>query len=148
MDLPVNVYGLSTNAHTLNIQNGYERALNALLPALAGADELSGVGEMQAGVSGSFAQMVADDEIAAVIQRIVRGYQVDADALAVEVIASVMDGSRNFLDQVHTVRYLRAGEVHMTHLADRGGWDEWVRKGRVEMAGRGPGTSRTNPGKP
>ena len=134
--LPVNVYGLSTNAHTLNIQNGYERALNALLPALAGADELSGVGEMQAGVSGSFAQMVADDEIAAVIQRIVRGYQVDADALAVEVIASVMDGSRNFLDQVHTVRYLRAGEVHMTHLADRGGWDEWVRKGRVEMAGR------------
>ena len=27
--LPVNVYGFSTNAHTLEIQNGYERAFNA-----------------------------------------------------------------------------------------------------------------------
>jgi trimethylamine--corrinoid protein Co-methyltransferase len=134
--LPVNVYGLSTNAQTLNFQSGYERALNALLPALAGADELSGIGEMQAGVSGSFAQMVADDEIAAVIKRILRGFTVDADALAVEVISAVMDGSRNYLDQLHTVKYLRAGEVLVTKLADRGGWDEWVRKGRVEMAGR------------
>jgi trimethylamine--corrinoid protein Co-methyltransferase len=91
---------------------------------------------MQAGVSGSFAQMVADDEIAAVIKRILRGFRVDADALAVEVISAVMDGSRNYLDQLHTVKYLRAGEVLVTRLADRGGWDEWVRKGRVEMAGR------------
>ena len=134
--LPVNVYGLSTNAHTLNVQNGYERAINALLPALAGADELSGIGELQAGVSGSFAQMVADDEIAAVIQRVIRGFSVDAKALAVEVIASVMDGNRNFLDQIHTVEYLRAGEIWMTRLADRGAWDEWVRKGRVDLADR------------
>ena len=46
--LPVNVYGLSTNSHALEIQSGYERALNAILPALAGADELSGIGEMAA----------------------------------------------------------------------------------------------------
>ncbi|MBC8446389.1 MAG: trimethylamine methyltransferase family protein, partial [Chloroflexi bacterium] len=55
--LPVNVYGLSTNAHTLDLQSGYERALNAVIPALAGADELSGIGEMEAGVAGSYAQM-------------------------------------------------------------------------------------------
>ena len=30
--LPVNVYGFSTNAHTLDVQNGFERALNAALP--------------------------------------------------------------------------------------------------------------------
>ena len=62
--LPVNVYGLSTNSHALEIQNGYERALNAILPALAGADELSGIGEMAAGVTGSLAQMVVDNDIA------------------------------------------------------------------------------------
>jgi trimethylamine--corrinoid protein Co-methyltransferase len=56
--LPVNVYGLSTNAHSLDIQNGFERSLNAAIPALAGADELSGIGEMEAGVMGSYAQMV------------------------------------------------------------------------------------------
>ncbi len=47
--LPVNVYGFSTNSHTLDLQNGFERAMNALIPALAGADELSGIGEMAAG---------------------------------------------------------------------------------------------------
>ena len=134
--LPVNVYGLSTNAHDFDVQNGYERALNAMVPALAGADELSGVGEMAAGVMGSYAQMVCDNEIAASVRRLRHGFVADADALAVEVIAAVMDGERNFLDQRHTVRYLRAGEVMVTHLAERRAWEEWSRSGREGMVQR------------
>jgi trimethylamine--corrinoid protein Co-methyltransferase len=134
--LPVNVYGFSTNAHTLEIQSGYERALNAAIPALAGADELSGIGEMEAGVMGSYAQMVCDDEIAASVRRLRRGFAVDKDALAVEVIASAMDGSRNFLTELHTVRYLRAGEVLITSLAERRDWDAWDQAGREGMAER------------
>ena len=73
--LPVNVYGFSTNSMQLNLQNGYERGIKMpLLPALAGADELSGIGEMQAGVAGSYAQMVIDDEIAGSIRRACRGF--------------------------------------------------------------------------
>ena len=134
--LPVNVYGFSTNAHSLEIQSGYERALNAAIPALAGADELSGIGEMAAGVMGSYAQMVCDDEIAASIRRLRRGFTVDEDALAVDLIASAMDGSRNFLAEMHTVRYLRAGEVLVTHLAERRDWHSWDQTGREEMADR------------
>jgi trimethylamine--corrinoid protein Co-methyltransferase len=134
--LPVNVYGLSTNAHTLDLQSGYERAINSIIPALAGADELSGIGEMAAGVAGSYAQMVCDNEIAASVRRLRQGFVVDEDSLAVEVIASVMDGSRNFLDQRHTVRYLRAGEVLYTHLAERRLWEEWDQAGRESMAER------------
>ena len=134
--LPVNVYGFSTNAHQLNLQNGYERALNAAIPALAGADELSGIGEMEAGVMGSYAQMVCDDEIALSVRRLRRGFVADEDALAVDVIAKVMDGSRNFLEQRHTVRYLRAGEVQYTRLAERRSWGEWDRTGRQGLAER------------
>lgn len=139
--LPVNVYGLATNAHVLDVQNGYERAMNALLPALAGADELSGIGEMAAGVHSSYAQMVCDDEIAASVRRAVRGFAADEEALAIEVIARVMDGVRpghsgNFLDQRHTVRYLRAGELLVTRLAERQPWDEWDRAGRATLAER------------
>jgi len=134
--LPVNVYGLSTNSHTLEIQSGYERALNAIAPALAGADELSGIGEMAAGVMGSLAQMVCDNEIAASVGRLRRGFAVDKDSLAVEVIAKVMGGSRNFLDQRHTVRHLRAGAVLYTRLAERRDWDEWDQAGREGMAER------------
>lgn len=124
-NLPVNVYGFSTNAHDLSLQNGFERALNAVLPALAGADELSGIGEMAAGVTGSFAQMVLDDEIAAGIRRLRKGLAVSDDSLAVDVIAAVMDGPGNFLSEDHTIRYLRGGEMFIPELAERRGWDEW-----------------------
>lgn len=134
--LPVNVYGFSTNAHTLEIQNGYERALNAVIPALAGADELSGIGEMGAGVMGSYAQMVCDDEIAASVQRLRRGFIVDEDALGVEVIAAVMNSSRNFLGQKHSIKYMRSGEIFFTDLAERRPWDAWDREGRESMAER------------
>lgn len=134
--LPVNVYGLSTNANILDLQNGYERALNAVVPALAGADELSGIGEMAAGLMGSYAQMVIDDEIAGSVRRLRSGVVVSDDTLALSVIAAVMEGSRNFLDQRHTARHLRSGELLSTHLAERRAWEEWARTGRETMAGR------------
>jgi trimethylamine--corrinoid protein Co-methyltransferase len=134
--LPVNVYGLSTNSHVLDLQNGYERALNAAIPALAGADELSGIGEMAAGVMGSYAQMVCDDEIAASVRRLRRGLAVDEEALGVQVVARVMDGSRNFLGQPHTARYLHSGEILLTRLAERRSWDEWNRDGRAGLVER------------
>jgi len=134
--LPVNVYGLATNAHVMDTQNGHERALNAVIPALAGADELSGFGMQAAAVAGSYAQMVCDDEIAASVRRLRRGFAIDQDALAVDVIAAAMDGSRNFLEQRHTVRYMRAGEIRIPRLADWRAWDEWDRDGREDMIER------------
>jgi len=134
--LPVNVYGFSTNSHVLDVQNGFERALNAAIPALAGADELSGIGELEAGVMGSYAQMVVDNEIAASVARLRRSFSTESDALAVEVIAAAMNGTHNFLGQKHTVRYLRAGEVLITELAERRPWEAWEREGQEGMAER------------
>jgi trimethylamine--corrinoid protein Co-methyltransferase len=133
-DMPVNVYGFSTNAHTLDIQSGYERTLNAVLPALAGADELSGIGEMEAGVSGSYAQMVCDNEIAGSVRRAQRGFLVNEDSLAVEVIDKVMNGSRNFLAEPHSIKYLRSGEINFAGLSERRTFAEWDRSGRQGLA--------------
>jgi trimethylamine--corrinoid protein Co-methyltransferase len=135
-NLPVNVYGFSTNSHILDVQNGYERALNAAIPALAGADELSGIGEMEAGVMGSFAQMVVDNEIAASVARLRRSFSTEPDALAVEVIAAAMNGSHTFMGQKHTVRFLRGGEVLITELAERRPWEVWEREGKAGMGER------------
>jgi trimethylamine--corrinoid protein Co-methyltransferase len=134
--LPVNVYGFSTNAHALEAQNGFERALNAILPALAGADELSGIGEMEAGVMGSYAQMVADNEFAGSILRARKGFDADADALAVDVVAAAMASTRNFLGQRHTMKYLKSGEVFLTRLAERSSWETWETGERQGLAER------------
>ena len=131
----VNVYGFSTNAHTLDAQNAFERGLNATLPALAGADELSGIGEMEAGVMGSFAQMVLDNELAGSVKRLRNGLSADVEHLAIDIIGNVMNGTRNFLGQKHTMKHLRAGELALTKLAERNSWDTWDEKlERKQMA--------------
>jgi trimethylamine---corrinoid protein Co-methyltransferase len=131
----VNVYGFSTNAHTLDAQNAFERGLNAAIPALAGADEISGIGEMEAGVMGSFEQMVLDNELAGSVMRLRRGLSADAEHLAVDIILDVMNGTRNFLGQKHTMKHLRAGELALTKFAERNSWDTWDEKlERKQMA--------------
>ncbi len=134
--IPVDVYGLSTNSHSLDLQSGYERAFNALLPVLAGADEISGVGEMAGGVTSSLAQIVIDDEILSNIKRIKRGFDVNQDSLAVDVIGTVMGGDRNFLAEEHTIKYLRRGEVFLPELAGRQSWGEWALSGKSELVER------------
>jgi trimethylamine---corrinoid protein Co-methyltransferase len=134
--LPVNVYGFSTNAHTLDVQNGFERGINAILPALAGADELSGIGEMEAGVMGSFAQMVVDNEFAGSILRVRKGFVADTEALAVDVVVAAMSSTRNFLGQKHTMKYLKSGEVFLTRHAERSSWETWDTNKRQGLAER------------
>ena len=80
--------------------------------------------------------MVIDNEFAANILRARKGFGASEDALAVEVIARVMDGSRNFLGQKHTSRYLKDGEILLTKLAERGTWKTWNDMGRLGMAER------------
>jgi trimethylamine--corrinoid protein Co-methyltransferase len=131
----VNVYGFSTNAHTLDAQNAFERGLNATIPALAGADELSGVGEMEAGVMGSHAQMVLDNELIGSVMRLRKGLSANVEHLALEIIGNVMDGTRNYLGQKHTLKHIRAGELALTKLADRNSWETWEEKfERKQMA--------------
>jgi trimethylamine--corrinoid protein Co-methyltransferase len=133
--LPVNVM-IQHQRTCFRRTERFRTAINAMLPALAGADELSGIGEMEAGVMGSYAQMVIDDEIAGGIQRVCRGIKADKEALAVDVILEVMAEERNFLTQPHTVRFLRQGETMITRLAERGGWESWDRTGRQGMGER------------
>ncbi len=131
----VNVYGFSTNAHTLDAQNAFERGLNATIPALAGADELSGIGEMEAGVMGSYAQMVLDNELVGSVMRLRKGLSADSAHLAVDIIENVMNGTRNFLGQRHTLNHLKAGEIALTKLAERNSWETWEDKlDRKQMA--------------
>ncbi len=156
--LPVNVYGFSTNSHVPDLQNGFERSLNATIPALAGADELSGIGEMEAGVMGSHAQMVIDSEIAASVRRLKRGFEVDEDTLAVDVIAAAMEGVAQFPDpathDAHAAGWRAAahpagGAAHLGELG-AGGTREHGRArpggGRADSAGAYCGTAAAGAG--
>jgi trimethylamine---corrinoid protein Co-methyltransferase len=126
------VYGFSTTACTSDIQAGYEKTMNGILPLLAGANILSGFGGLSSLLVASYEQLVIDNEIASALKRIARGVTVDSDTLALDVIADVVGGG-NYLEQDHTVRHLRGGEIFVPEIGFDGLWNEWESGGQKTM---------------
>jgi trimethylamine--corrinoid protein Co-methyltransferase len=132
--LPVNVFGLISNSHDLDVQNGFEVASVACLPALAGADELTGLGMCDSGLMSSLTKLVLDDEFAALVVRARRAFTADEDSIAMDVINTVANSSHNFLGHKHTLKYIRNGELKVTRFADHGPWETWLANDRKGMA--------------
>jgi trimethylamine--corrinoid protein Co-methyltransferase len=134
--LPSDVYGLDTSSKTLDEQVAFEKGLNGILPALAGANMLSGAGCIEGAITVSYEQLVVDDEILGMIFRAVRGVEVDEERLAIDVIAKVSHEASNFLQQTHTLKHFRQ-EYYPPKLSDRTSrsrWQEMGSKNIVEVA--------------
>jgi trimethylamine--corrinoid protein Co-methyltransferase len=122
------VYGLSCTACTVDNQAGYEKALNGLLPLLAGTNLMSGFGGLASLTAASHEQLAIDNEMFAMMKRIVQNFQVTPDTLAQEVIAAAAAGE-DYVTSPHTIRHLRGGELFIPDLAFDDLWDEWTNQG-------------------
>jgi trimethylamine--corrinoid protein Co-methyltransferase len=111
------VYGVTMDGNMLDIQAGIERAQAAMIPAMAGADNLSGIGGAWENAA-SYQMLVVDNEIYADVFRAVRGFDVNTDTLAIDLIDKV-GNMGNFLAQPHTMKYLRQGEIRNSKLYDK-----------------------------
>ncbi|MEM1539949.1 MAG: trimethylamine methyltransferase family protein [Candidatus Bathyarchaeia archaeon] len=134
--LPCDVYGLDTDSKVLDEQAAFEKAFNGILPALAGADALSGAGCIESGITVSYEQLVIDDEIFGMIFRAVKGIAFDEEKLAVDIITKVVNESSNFLQQKHTLKHYRE-EYFIPKLVDRSSRSQWKKMGSksiVEVA--------------
>jgi trimethylamine--corrinoid protein Co-methyltransferase len=115
LGLPCDAYGLCTSSNTLDPQFAYERLTNALVPALAGVDILSGVG-MGGGLLGGLEIAVIDDELISLIKHIVAGPEVNEATLAFDVMQDVIPRDGVFLAEMHTVRHMRQGALWIPGL--------------------------------
>lgn len=122
--LPSAVYGMDTAAVLPDIQSGYERALNCLLPVLAGGTLISGFGALNGGTLASIEQLVIDNEIYGMVMHRSGGLNVDEESIGVDVIRAVMDGG-NFLAQEHTRDFMRKGELWQGDLGNALPFEEW-----------------------
>jgi trimethylamine--corrinoid protein Co-methyltransferase len=116
---PCDSYGLSTTSALLDPQFAYERLANALVPALAGVDMLSGIGN-GGGLIAGFDIAVIDDEIVSLIKHIVAGCEVNDETLAFDVMQEVIPRDGVFLGEMHTVRQMRRGALWMPKISARG----------------------------
>ena len=120
LGLPCDAYGLCTSSHALDPQFAYERLANALVPALAGVDILSGVGSTASVMVGGLEIAVIDDEIIGLIKQIDRGCEVNETTLAYEVMQRVIPGDGVFLSELHTVKQVRRGALWLPGISARG----------------------------
>jgi trimethylamine---corrinoid protein Co-methyltransferase len=134
LGLACDAYGLASTSSLLDPQFAYERLANALVPALAGVDLMSGVGILGNNLVFNLEAAVIDDEILSLIRRIVTGIPVDDATLAFDLMAQVIPAGDAFLAQQHTVQHMRAGAVWRPTVGERPGGRDGASLGVVGRA--------------
>jgi trimethylamine--corrinoid protein Co-methyltransferase len=94
-----------------------------IFPVLAGATGVGTVGHLENAVTFSPVQLVIDNEIVAYVKRMLRGFEVTEETLAVDVIKQVGIGG-NFLQHDSTARLFRQ-ESWLSSLLPRLSWEAW-----------------------
>ena len=112
-------------------QAAHEITLTALLPALAGANIITGAGILEMGMTYSFAQLVMDCEFIRMVRYVVEGIPVNDETLAVDVIHEV-GAFKDFLSHDHTLRHMRSSQVH-SELIDRTMREDWKKAGGKDI---------------
>jgi trimethylamine:corrinoid methyltransferase-like protein len=104
--LIAHTYGAGSDTPDVDLQSLAERALLGQDVALAGADILGGVGQLECATVFSPVQAVLDNELGAMLRRYLRVPEVDDESLNWPEISSIRRGG-HFLDSGHTLKYCR-----------------------------------------
>ena len=124
-----------TDAKLPDAQAGAEKGTSLLLGALAGADTFGHCGICGTDHGASLVWLYFDNEVMSYVKRIVRGFAVNADTLATDVVNSV-GPKGNFLAEEHTARHFR-NELWLCGGAwTRQSWDGWESGDGRSMAER------------
>ncbi|MHC4457827.1 MAG: trimethylamine methyltransferase family protein, partial [Planctomycetota bacterium] len=78
----------------------------------------------------SYEKFIIDDEMCGMVKRIKRGYEVNPDTLAFDIIKDVGPGG-HFLDKDHTFEHFRT-EFHRPQLSNRDDFVSWQESGFPE----------------
>ena len=141
-DVPVSLHCPWTDAMLHDGQSTFERTYMNLMAAYAGANVLVGAGMMQQSLVTSHAQLVIDSEINKTVIRALQGFSADAGHLAMPAIARVGPGG-NFVQDPHTLKYLRGERYRPSALIFRDSRDAWTASGGKTFEQRANDIART-----
>jgi len=134
-DLPIYASGGLTESKRPDIQAGIEEGFSNLTVAMAGADCIHlAAGILDSGNSIAYEQLVIDNEIIGIIQRMLAGIKVDKETLGFDVIEKVGPGG-NFITEDHTIEHMMDEYFYPT-LSVRCNFDVWEERGRPSMLSR------------
>ncbi|UCE55222.1 MAG: trimethylamine methyltransferase family protein [Desulfobacterales bacterium] len=114
----------------VDAQSGHEKTITGLLPALAGANVIYGLGMLEMGITFDLAQLVMDHEIAGMILHSLKGIPVNDETLSVDIIKEMGIG-KDYLAHESTFRYMRSQS--QAELIDRRMREDWEAAGSPDI---------------
>jgi len=119
-----NSSGLS-DAKVPDTQAGWEKAMTALLASMGGANYIHhSAGMLESMLTVALEQYVMDDEIIGNCCRVLKGIEVDAEHLALDIIDAVGPGG-NYMTAPHTMKHMRSEYYQSNGVTDRKSRGKW-----------------------
>jgi len=101
-----------------------------MLPALAGANVIYGLGMLEMGITFDLAQLVLDNEIAGMILYSLNGIIVNDETLSVDVIRELGIG-KDYMSHASTYKHMRSQS--QVQLIDRRMREDWEAAGSMDI---------------
>ncbi|MGD2272744.1 MAG: trimethylamine methyltransferase family protein [Desulfobacterales bacterium] len=129
--VPARSGGAVCDAKAPGAQASYESMMNLLIARISGINfVLHSAGILESYNCMSYEKFIIDDEMCGMVKRIKRGYEVNPDTLAFDIIKNVGPGG-HFLDSDHTFEHFRT-EFHQPQLSNRDDFITWQERGSPE----------------
>jgi trimethylamine--corrinoid protein Co-methyltransferase len=113
----------------VDAQSGHEKTITSMLPALAGANVIYGLGMLEMGITFDLAQLVLDHEIAAMILHSLDGIVVNDETLSVDVIREMGIG-KDYMSHESTFKYMKSQS--QAQIIDRRMREDWETAGNKD----------------
>jgi trimethylamine--corrinoid protein Co-methyltransferase len=135
-DLPSGCAAGMTDSKVPDNQAGVEKAINALMTGMSGANMVHESAGMQASLLGcSFEAMAIDSEMLGFVLRILRGIEVNDETLSIELIEEVVKGPGHFLGSEQTLSLMDSEYIY-PELGDRLPPSLWEELGAQDIRAR------------
>jgi len=130
-NLPSEVCGGCSDSKVLDAQAAYERTISLFPVMLSGPDIICGMGGLEVAKAMMPELLVIDNEILESMSRVVRGYEINDDTLALDIIRKVGPGG-HYLAEKHTLNnFLK--EHWVPKISDRKPYDTWEKTGSKDI---------------
>ncbi len=128
--LPMFSFAGCSDSCTYDQQASLEGALWTLLSSLSGGNLVHDVGYINNGLTMSFEQLVASNEVIGLVRRITGGFEINDETLALDLIDETGPGGE-YLTSVHTLRNFRRN--WFPELLSRITYEKWEKEGQKDF---------------
>ena len=123
-----------TESKIVDQQAGFEAGYEILMQALSGENLIHDVGYLESGLTASWDSIVMCNDLIGAAKRVVDGFELSEEAIALDVIDRV-GPSGHYLTDPHTLEHFRK-EIWMPKLIDRNNFQKWQEEGKTTLLDR------------